>query len=81
MWNVYVNHVPSFSSRSAKTSSTDLPEVSSMVSACPTLAGTTPSASLVQVAASITKGYKSSVMTGAPGVIMFTHALFSRLDS
>ena len=81
LWNVYVSHVLPFCSRSARTSATDLPEVSKMVSGCPTLAGTTPSASLVQDAASITNGYRSSVTTGASGVIMSTHASFSRLDS
>ena len=41
-----------------------------MVSGCPTLAGTTPSANLVQDVAFIINGYSSSVMTGASGVII-----------
>ena len=52
-----------------------------MVSGCPTLAGTTPSASLVQVAASMTNGYIVSVLMGASGVMMSTHASFSLLAS
>ena len=52
-----------------------------MVSGCPTLAGTTPSASLVQVAASITNGYRASVDIGASGVIMPTHASLALLAS
>ena len=52
-----------------------------MVSGCPTLAGTTPSANLVQDVAFITNGYNASVMTGCLGVMMSTHALFSRFDS
>ena len=81
LWNVYVTHVWRFSRRSARTSSTDLVDVSSMVSGCPTLAGTTPSASRVQVAASITNGYSASVTMGASGVMMSFHASFWRLDS